>query len=94
MRGAPRITAANRKWWILATMTGSLSMVLIDETVVGVALPTIQRELDMSQTELQWAVNAYLLRSRRSSPWAASPGVPATPRAHPALRVAVEDAEP
>ena len=61
VRGAPRITAANRKWWILATMTGSLSMVLIDETVVSVALPTIQRELDMSQTELQWVVNAYLL---------------------------------
>ena len=61
MRAVPRPTAANRKWWILATMTGSLSMVLIDETVVSVALPTIQRELDMSQTELQWVVNAYLL---------------------------------
>jgi EmrB/QacA subfamily drug resistance transporter len=33
----------------------------IDETVVSVALPTIQRDLDMSQTELQWVVNAYLL---------------------------------
>src|SRR5262245_49113581 len=42
-------------------MTGSLSMVLIDETVVSVALPTIQRDLDMSQSELQWVVNAYLL---------------------------------
>jgi MFS family permease len=61
VRALPRPTAANRKWWILATMTGSLSMVLIDETVVSVALPTIQRELDMSQTELQWVVNAYLL---------------------------------
>ena len=36
-------------------------MVLIDETVVSVALPTIQRDLDMSQTGLQWVVNAYLL---------------------------------
>jgi EmrB/QacA subfamily drug resistance transporter len=61
VRAVPRPTAVNRKWWILATMTGSLSMVLIDETVVSVALPTIQRDLDMSQTELQWVVNAYLL---------------------------------
>ena len=43
----PRITAENRKWWILVTMTGSLSMILIDETVVSVALPTIQRDLDI-----------------------------------------------
>src|SRR5262245_33463016 len=56
-----RITDENRKWWILLTMTGCLSMVLIDETVVGVALPTIQGDLDISQTGLQWIVNAYLL---------------------------------
>ena len=42
-------------------MTGALSMILIDETVVSVALPTIARDLDMSQTDLQWVVNAYLL---------------------------------
>ena len=41
----PRLTAENRKWWILVTMTGSLSMILIDETVVSVALPTIQKDL-------------------------------------------------
>src|SRR6478672_10343269 len=58
---AVRITDDNRKWWILATMTGSLSMVLIDETVVSVALPTIQRDLGLSPTGLQWVVNAYLL---------------------------------
>jgi EmrB/QacA subfamily drug resistance transporter len=61
MLAALRITDQNRRWWVLATMTGSLSMVLIDETVVSVALPTIQRDLDTSQTGLQWVVNAYLL---------------------------------
>jgi EmrB/QacA subfamily drug resistance transporter len=50
-----------RKWLVLVTMTGALSMILIDQTVVSVALPTIQRDLGMSQTELQWIVNAYLL---------------------------------
>jgi EmrB/QacA subfamily drug resistance transporter len=56
-----RLTAENRHWWILATMTGAVSMVLIDETVVSVALPAIQRDLHMSQTGLQWVVNAYIL---------------------------------
>ena len=56
-----RLTVENRKWWILATMTGALSMVLIDGTVVSVALPAIQRDLHMSQAGLQWVVNAYLL---------------------------------
>jgi EmrB/QacA subfamily drug resistance transporter len=56
-----RISEQSRRWWVLGTMTGSLSMVLVDMTVVSVALPTIQRHLEMSQTELQWVVNAYLL---------------------------------
>jgi EmrB/QacA subfamily drug resistance transporter len=56
-----RITDANRKWWTLAAMTGGLSMIFIDQTIVGVTLPTIGRELDMSQVELQWVVNAFLL---------------------------------
>ncbi len=50
-----------KKWLTLVAMTGALSMVLIDETVVSVALPSIQRDLDLSSTTLQWVVNAYLL---------------------------------
>jgi EmrB/QacA subfamily drug resistance transporter len=53
--------SGGRRWWILAAMTGTLSMILLDQTVVSVALPTIQRDLDTTQTELQWVVNAYLL---------------------------------
>jgi EmrB/QacA subfamily drug resistance transporter len=55
------VNDANRSWWVLAGMTGSLSMILLDQTVVSVALPSIQRDLDLSQTQLQWVVNAYLL---------------------------------
>jgi EmrB/QacA subfamily drug resistance transporter len=55
------ITDDNRRWWVLITMTGALSMILIDQTVVSVALPTMQRDLDLSQTGLQWVINAYLL---------------------------------
>jgi hypothetical protein len=38
-----RVTENNRKWWVLGAMTGSLSMILLDQTVVSVALPSIQR---------------------------------------------------
>lgn len=55
------ITDAGRKWWVLVAMTGSLSMILLDQTVVSVALPSIQDDLDLTQTQLQWVINAYLL---------------------------------
>ncbi len=50
-----------RKWWILAAMGGVLGLLLLDETVVGVALPTIKRELGLSQVAAHWVINAYLL---------------------------------
>ncbi|HEX5192431.1 MAG TPA: DHA2 family efflux MFS transporter permease subunit [Solirubrobacteraceae bacterium] len=52
---------ARRRWLVLATMTGSLSMIMIDQTVVSVALPTMQRDLGLTQTNVQWVVNAYML---------------------------------
>ena len=54
-------SARNRRWWILVAMTGSLAMIMIDQTIVSVALPRIQRDLDLSQTDLQWVINAYIL---------------------------------
>lgn len=56
-----QINNANRKWWVLAAMGGALALIVLDETVVGVALPTIQRELGMSQVNSHWIVNAYFL---------------------------------
>jgi EmrB/QacA subfamily drug resistance transporter len=55
------ITESNHRWWVLGTMTGALSMLLLDQTVVSVALPTMQHDLGVSQTGIQWVVNAYLL---------------------------------
>lgn len=49
------------KWLTLVAMTGSLSMIFIDQTVVSVALPVMQRDFAISQTGLQWIVNAYVL---------------------------------
>lgn len=50
-----------RQWCVLAAMSGVLGLVVLDETVVGVALPTIQTDLGMTATGSHWVVNAYLL---------------------------------
>jgi len=55
------ITDSNRKWWILVAMGAALGLMVLDETIVGVALPTIQRDLNLSHTQAHWVVNAYLV---------------------------------
>ncbi|MFE2878549.1 MFS transporter [Streptomyces roseus] len=56
------------RWWVLSVMTCASSMAAIDALVVLVALPTIQRSLDVSTTGLQWVINAYLLSFACTSP--------------------------
>ena len=51
--------AGRRRWWVLATMTGSLSMVMIDQTVVSVALPTMQHDLHATTALLELVVSGY-----------------------------------
>ncbi len=51
----------NRKWWILLAMSSSLALVFIDQTALAVALPAIQRELNLTNSLTQWVINAYLL---------------------------------
>jgi EmrB/QacA subfamily drug resistance transporter len=51
----------NRKWWTLAAVGFGLFMVMLDNTVVNVALPTIQRDLGAQLSELEWIVTAYAL---------------------------------
>lgn len=55
------LTDDNRRWWTLAAMCFALFMIMLDNTVVNVALPSIQRELDASIAGLEWTVNAYTL---------------------------------
>ncbi|HEX3172997.1 MAG TPA: MFS transporter [Solirubrobacterales bacterium] len=50
-----------RKWWTLALITIATFMLLLDITVVNVALPDIQRDLHASLSSLQWVVDAYSL---------------------------------
>jgi MFS family permease len=54
-------TAENRKWWTLVAVAIGLFMIMLDNTVVNVALPSIQRNLGIGISELEWVVNAYAL---------------------------------
>ena len=50
-----------RRWLILAVLSVSVFLVVVDNTIVNVALPTLNRELGASVSELQWIVDAYSL---------------------------------
>ena len=51
----------NRKWWTLVAVAVGLFMIMLDNTVVNVALPSIRKNLGISISELEWVVNAYAL---------------------------------
>jgi len=51
----------NRKWWTLAAVSFGLFMIMLDNTIVNVALPTIQRSLHLKISELEWVVTGYAL---------------------------------
>jgi EmrB/QacA subfamily drug resistance transporter len=52
----------NHKWWTLFAMCFALFMIMLDNTVVNVALPSIQRSLNITNPEnLEWTVNGYVL---------------------------------
>jgi EmrB/QacA subfamily drug resistance transporter len=55
------ITDENRRWWTLGAMCFALFMIMLDNTVVNVALPSIQRGLHASLASLEWTINAYTL---------------------------------
>jgi EmrB/QacA subfamily drug resistance transporter len=50
-----------RKWWTLIAVSVATFMLLLDITVVNTALPSIQRDLSASFTDLQWVIDAYTL---------------------------------
>src|SRR4051794_33811118 len=56
-----RLNDDNRKWWTLAAMCFALFMIMLDNTIVNVALPSIQRALHTTAETLQWTIDAYVL---------------------------------
>jgi len=51
----------NRKWWTLVAVSFGLFMIMLDNTIVNVALPTMQRSLGLKVSELEWIVTGYAL---------------------------------
>src|SRR5919106_1558298 len=50
-----------RRWLALYVLCGQLLMIVLDATIVNVALPSIKEDLDFTQSNLAWVVNAYLI---------------------------------
>ncbi len=55
------MTPENKKWWTLGAVSVGLFMIMLDNTVVNVALPSIRGSLHMSLSELEWVVAGYAL---------------------------------
>jgi len=53
--------ASNRRWWILALVSMAQLMVVLDATIVNIALPSAQDALDFSNSQRQWIITAYTL---------------------------------
>ena len=51
----------SRRWWALYVLCVGMLMIVLDATIVNVALPSIQEDLGFSQNDLAWVVNAYLI---------------------------------
>src|SRR3954470_17452578 len=49
------------RWLALYVLCAGMLMIVLDVTIVNVALPTIQEDLDFSQSSLAWVINAYLI---------------------------------
>jgi EmrB/QacA subfamily drug resistance transporter len=55
-------TATDRSRWVaLVVLCAGMLMIILDQTIVNVALPTIQSDLGFSQSSLAWVINAYLI---------------------------------
>ncbi len=55
------ITSDNRRWWALGLLAAAQFMVIMDTSIIGVALPDIQNALGFSQSGLSWIFNAYVV---------------------------------
>ena len=58
---ASLLAEENRKWVTLAAVSFGLFMIMLDNTVVNVALPTMEKDLHVSLASLEWVVIAYAL---------------------------------
>ena len=55
------LASENRKWWTLGAVSFGLFMIMLDNTVVNVALPSMAQDLGVGLSELEWIVTGYAL---------------------------------
>jgi EmrB/QacA subfamily drug resistance transporter len=60
-RAEPDLSGERRRWAALCVLCAGMLMIVLDATIVNVALPTIQASLGFSQSSLAWVINAYLI---------------------------------
>ena len=51
----------HQRWWILGVLCLSLLVIIVDNSILNVAIPTLVRDLDASNSQLQWIVDSYTL---------------------------------
>jgi EmrB/QacA subfamily drug resistance transporter len=61
MQAASEEQGARRRWWALYVLCLGVLMIVLDTTIVNVALPSIRTDLKFTETSLVWVVNAYML---------------------------------
>jgi MFS family permease len=71
------------RWIALIVLCAGMLMIVLDATIVNVALPAIQSDLGFSQSSLAWVANAYLISATCSAAAASSsPDLPSSPSPH------------
>jgi EmrB/QacA subfamily drug resistance transporter len=61
MQADPEAEGASKRWWALYVLCLGVLMIVLDTTIVNVALPSIRTDLKFTETSLVWVVNAYML---------------------------------
>src|SRR5438046_532165 len=61
LRSTGTVQPSSSRWLSLLVLCAGFLMIILDSTIVNVALPSIQRDLGFSQSSLAWVVNAYLI---------------------------------
>src|SRR5207244_11646302 len=60
-QSTPPAVATDRRWLALVVLCAGMLMIILDQTIVNVELPSIQSDLGFAQSSLAWVVNAYLI---------------------------------
>lgn len=61
MSSTTQVPPSNRRWWALGLIAAAQFMVIMDTSIIGVALPQIQADLSLTQENLSWVFNAYVI---------------------------------